>query len=59
MAHFKRGRRKDVRSGCLWCKYHKSTGYKDTFNCQTRQEQKARVGEREQVDEVRVGDDPR
>jgi hypothetical protein len=49
MAHHKRGRRKNARSGCLMCKYHKGNGMKGNLNCQTRQEQKARVAEREQL----------
>jgi hypothetical protein len=30
MAHHKRGKRKDARSGCLMCKAHKSCGCKGT-----------------------------
>ena len=46
MANFKRGRAKDRRSGCLFCKPHKSNGMKDTFGCQTIQERKAILAER-------------
>jgi hypothetical protein len=49
MANHKRGRCKNSRSGCLLCKPHKSNSLKDTRGAQTRQEQKARVSEREQL----------
>jgi hypothetical protein len=47
MAHHKRGRRKDDRSGCLWCKSHKATGNKGQSAHQTRQERRARLNEKE------------
>lgn len=53
MANFKRGRAKDRRAGCLWCKPHKSNGQKGTWNAQTYQEQKARISEREQRQEIK------
>ena len=46
MANFKRKRRKNARSGCLFCKPHKSNGMKGTFECQTIQEKKAILAER-------------
>jgi len=52
MAHHKRGRAKNRRSGCLWCKPHKANGSKGSWNSQTYQEQKARVSEREQRREL-------
>lgn len=41
MAHHKRKRRKDRRSGCLMCKAHKSCALKDTKGARTRQEVRA------------------
>lgn len=46
MAHHKRRRPKRRRAGCLWCKPHKSNGMKQ--GNPTRQEEKARLAEREQ-----------
>jgi hypothetical protein len=46
MGHFKRGRAKDRRAGCLRCKPHKSNSQKGSFNAQTLQEQKAIEAER-------------
>jgi len=48
MAHHKRGKRKDLRAGCLWCKPHKGNGMKGNLGQQIRQEQKARLSEKEQ-----------
>lgn len=53
MAHHKRGKRKNARSGCLMCKAHKANGLKGTRGAQTWQEQKARVSEKEQRRGVR------
>jgi len=47
MAHHKRGRRKNARSGCRFCKPHKSNGVRNGFEAQTWQEKKARVADRE------------
>jgi hypothetical protein len=49
MANFKRGRCKNRRAGCLFCKPQKSNGNQDSFKYQRRQEQRARVSEREQI----------
>lgn len=54
MAHHKRGKRKDSRSGCLLCKPHKSTCSKDSWSSQTYQEQRSRISEREQLDDLGV-----
>ncbi len=48
MAHHKRGRRKNARSGCLLCKRQKANGTKGTLGAQSLQERRARIGEREQ-----------
>lgn len=48
MAHHKRGRRKNARAGCLYCKAHKANGFKGTLNDQTWQERRARLSEAEQ-----------
>ena len=48
MAHFKRGKRKNARSGCLMCKPHKSNGMKGRLQDQTWQERRARLSEQEQ-----------
>jgi hypothetical protein len=50
MAHHKRGKCKNARSGCLWCKPHKSNSSKDSFNNQTRQEKLAIISEKEQME---------
>lgn len=47
MAHHKRRRPKNRRAGCLLCKPHKANGGTNGFNKQTRQEQRARLSERE------------
>ena len=52
MAHHKRKKRKNARSGCLMCKAHKANGMKGTFDNQTRQEQFARLSEKEQRKEL-------
>lgn len=44
----KRRRPKNRRAGCLLCKPHKSNGEKDRAASQTRQEQLARLDEKEQ-----------
>lgn len=49
MAHHKRGRRKNARAGCLFCKPHKGNGSKGRLANQTRQERRARISEREQT----------
>jgi hypothetical protein len=46
--HHKRKRSKNRRAGCLLCKPHKGNGSSNKFCNQTRQEQKARISEREQ-----------
>lgn len=46
--HHKRGRRKNARAGCILCKPAKANGTKGTWRAQTRQELRARIGEREQ-----------
>lgn len=48
MSNHKRRRPKKRRAGCLFCKPHKSNGRMNGFKSQTRQEQLARVAEREQ-----------
>ena len=48
MAHHKRGRRKNARSGCLSCKAHKANGMKGVLVNQTWQERRARFSEEEQ-----------
>lgn len=53
MAHHKRGKPKDARSGCIFCKRHKSNCNKGSEEHQTFQERKARVSEKEQRDELR------
>jgi hypothetical protein len=50
--HHKRRRPKDARSGCLLCHPHKACGQKDRLESQTWQERRARVSEREQVEEA-------
>lgn len=52
MGHHKRRRPKDRRSGCLMCKYWKSNALKDREVLQTFQERRARISEREQLDEL-------
>lgn len=42
----KRGRPRKQRAGCLWCKWHKHNGAKDTGSALTRQERRAQDGER-------------
>lgn len=42
MAHHKRGKRKNVRAGCLLCKPHKSDGAKARLCNQTLQEKRSR-----------------
>jgi len=49
MAHHKRGKRKNRRSGCRLCKPHKANGSKGSLVHQTWQERKARLSEHEQV----------
>jgi hypothetical protein len=49
MANFKRGRRKNARSGCIFCKPWKSNGVKGCWRSQRRQERRAREDEREQL----------
>jgi hypothetical protein len=41
MAHFKWGRVKNQRSGCLYCKYWKSNGLKDSAFIRRPVEQRA------------------
>jgi len=53
MAHHKRRRPKSSRAGCLFCKPHKDQRAKDALGSQTFQEQKARVSEREQREELK------
>lgn len=48
----KRGRPKKARAGCMVCKPQKHNALKDTYYCQTRQEQKAILDESEQLDDV-------
>lgn len=52
MAHHKRKKRKNARAGCLYCKYHKANGVKGGFKVQTRQEQLARIDEKQQRKEL-------
>jgi hypothetical protein len=57
MANFKRGKRKNARSGCRLCKPHKGNGSKGKLENQTWQERRARVTEREErslLDETRA-----
>lgn len=49
MAHHKRRRSKNARAGCLMCKPAKNNAYKDSFYYQTKQEKKARISEKEQL----------
>jgi hypothetical protein len=50
MANHKRGRRKSIRAGCLWCKPHKAEGTKKMTSAQTLQERRAREAERLDVE---------
>lgn len=52
MAHHKRRRPKNRRSGCLFCKPYKGNGSSGKLCNQTWQEQKARVSEKEQLTDV-------
>ena len=52
MAHHKRGKRKNARAGCIMCKSHKANGLKGVADNQTKQEQIAVRGEREQREEA-------
>lgn len=52
MSHFKRGKRKNARSGCLLCKAHKANGVKGCLRSQSWQEQRARLAEAEQRREL-------
>jgi hypothetical protein len=52
MAHFKRGKCKSARSGCLACKPHKANGMKGRLSEQTWQERRARLTEKEQRAEL-------
>jgi len=52
MAHFKRGRSKNRRAGCLMCKSHKANGMKGRLSEQTWQERRARLTEKEQRAEL-------
>jgi hypothetical protein len=54
MAHFKRSKRKNARSGCLLCKPHKGNGMKGVLSNQTWQERRARFSEGEQRREALV-----
>lgn len=47
MAHHKRGKRKNARAGCIFCKWHKATEHKNRDSAQRRDERRARVSERE------------
>lgn len=49
LMHHKRGRRKDIRAGCLLCKPHKANGQKGRKESKTWQELKSRASEREQL----------
>jgi radical SAM superfamily enzyme len=51
MAHHKRRRPKHSRAGCLFCKPHKSNKSKDREEAQTQQERKARISEKEQIND--------
>jgi len=53
MAHHKRGRRKNARAGCIWCKPHKANGAKGGKNAQTKQELQAQISEREQLRDMK------
>lgn len=46
----KRGKPKSARAGCLMCKPHKANEFKDCFQYQTRQEQKAIIDEEQQLE---------
>lgn len=50
MAHHRRGRPRQQRAGCIYCKRWKVNGAKGMFEYQTRQEKRARIDEREQRD---------
>lgn len=50
--HHKRGKRKNARRGCLFCKGHKANGVKGTKGAQTYQELRSRFSEREQLREA-------
>jgi hypothetical protein len=52
MGHHKRGRAKNRRAGCLWCKPQKANGLKGSEAHQTWQERKSRVSEHEQREAV-------
>lgn len=49
MANHKRGRPKQQRAGCLFCKPHKGNGTKGMRSSQTRQEVEARISTFEQT----------
>lgn len=51
MGHFKRGRAKNRRSGCLLCKPWKANGAKASVR-DTHQEIVAKISEREQVTDL-------
>ena len=50
--NFKRGRPKNRRAGCLFCKPHKANGASSLTCNQTPQEQRARITDREAVSDV-------
>ena len=51
MSHHKRGRPKQSRAGCLFCKPYKGNGTKGMKSQQTIHELRARISEKEQLTE--------
>jgi hypothetical protein len=58
MGHFKRGRPKSRRAGCLLCKPHKAQWLKDSWRSWTRQEFRAIESEHAQRSELLEPDEP-
>lgn len=50
--NFKRKRPKNRRSGCLFCKPHKSNSHKDRWINRTRQDKRSYVDFKEQIHDV-------
>jgi hypothetical protein len=55
MAHHKRGKPKNARAGCLFCKPHKANGKKGMLSAQRLLERRARIDEKEQIKWSRFG----
>lgn len=57
MGHFKRGRSKDRRAGCLHCKPWKACSLKDSRTSWTRQETRANESAESQLEDLDGGVD--